>query len=114
MAKHIPKPNETQRALHTVSTITARQQARLDSDGPIESQPGDYRIKITPEAAALTAARHELEDRRMAREIEEDAFGAPPPRTKCPHGEPIGSCGACDIASDFAYDSARESSFFRR
>ena len=28
---------------------------------------------------------------------------------KCPHGNRWGDCGACDHASDLAYDAARES-----
>ena len=28
---------------------------------------------------------------------------------KCPHGNKWGDCGACDYASDIAYDAARES-----
>jgi hypothetical protein len=30
--------------------------------------------------------------------------------TYCPHGNVLGSCGACDVQGDMAYDSAREDS----
>lgn len=31
-----------------------------------------------------------------------------PPDPQCPHGNKIGSCTACDVAGDLAYDAARE------
>ena len=33
--------------------------------------------------------------------------------TECPHGNSWTDCGACDHASDIAYDTARENRFFR-
>lgn len=33
-----------------------------------------------------------------------------PPEKLCPHGKNIGSCAACDVAGDLAYDAAREDS----
>jgi hypothetical protein len=32
----------------------------------------------------------------------------------CPHGNKAGSCNACDIQSDFAFDAARENRIFGR
>lgn len=33
---------------------------------------------------------------------------AEPSAVDCPHGKPADACDACDVASDFAYDAARE------
>ncbi len=32
----------------------------------------------------------------------------------CPHGNPAGECNDCDVASDFAFDAAREDRVFGR
>ena len=43
-------------------------------------------------------------------EIVRDDEDVPPVSVgKCPHGNKWGDCGACDYASDIAYDAARES-----
>lgn len=31
-----------------------------------------------------------------------------PPQLQCPHGNPAHACDACDVASDLAFDAARE------
>lgn len=33
---------------------------------------------------------------------------------RCPHGEPLGECNACDVAGDLAFDAAREDERFGR
>ena len=41
-------------------------------------------------------------------EVNDDEYS--PPDGECPHGNEIGSCSACDVAGDLAYDAARENS----
>lgn len=53
-------------------------------------------------------ARETGREREMAQAYE------PPERTRCPHGEPVGECHACDVAGDFAFDAAREARIFGR
>ena len=37
-----------------------------------------------------------------------------PVEIKCPHGEVLGECDACDAAGDFAFDAVREDRIFGR
>ena len=37
-----------------------------------------------------------------------------PVEVKCPHGEVLGECNACDVAGDHAFDAAREDRMFGR
>jgi hypothetical protein len=45
-------------------------------------------------------------------EINDDEYS--PPDRECPHGNEIGSCSACDVAGDLAYDADREDRYFNR
>lgn len=45
-------------------------------------------------------------------EINDDEYS--PPDGECPHGNEIGSCSACDVAGDLAYDADREDRYFNR
>ena len=49
-------------------------------------------------------------DEPKLEELPDDFFSGPP---LCPHGKEWTDCGACDHASDLAYDAARESRFSR-
>lgn len=71
------------------------------------ADPGASVEKI---AKAFNISVHAAYDARRLAEEEMNAF-EPERRTHCPHGNRLGSCVACDVASDFAYDAARESRF---
>ena len=48
-------------------------------------------------------------------EINEDEYSPPDPSEElCPHGNNIGSCSACDVAGDLAFDADREDRYFNR
>lgn len=62
-------PSARSKTLHhlTVGSITSMR--RLAAGGPLESNPDDWNRKVSDEDRALTAARHRVEDLRMAREL---------------------------------------------
>ena len=45
---------------------------------------------------------------RLVKALEEIARKLPEPSKRCPHGEELGECTACDVAADLAYDADRE------
>lgn len=69
------------------------------------------KIEISDKINGVCEAIDQEEFAKAEEEWEKEMEKNPPPPQKCPHGNDYSECNACLIASDFAYDAAREDRF---
>lgn len=64
-----PVPSDMSKALHHTIVGSKKQMQRLASGGSLEADVTIYNDRVTDEDRRLRAARHAIEDRKMAREL---------------------------------------------
>lgn len=79
---------------------------RDDRPAEIRTEGGAGRFVLTDHGGGFFGrAPERITAAELEAEIKAEANGVVP---NCPHGAPLGDCDACDVASDQAYDAARE------
>ncbi len=72
------------------------------------------RILLAEEIGAISYGIYEQEMAAAEAEYEREMKANPPEQELCPHGRKFHECNSCMIASDMAYDAAREQRRFGR
>jgi len=100
------------------------------SDPPDDQEPPEWYMTLEdlleqqePPQAVADAIRKAMEEWVNEYNAQHDIEPPPtneepidfeePETDECPHGKEWNDCGACDHASDLAFDAARERRFFR-